>query len=146
MYIPKQETMIGIKIEEAEKHYKATYLGDFCVKDKNDNWANQPVACFYNENPEPPYGHYFGLCIGSHDNKLYIINAESAFSKPISAVVANNGEVVYSRFRHDYRTSEDGSVFIDGGRDYTRSNTNKFVDLIVENGKLKIKENTECTK
>ena len=31
-------------------------------------------------------------------------------------------EVIYSRFRHDYRLTEDGTCMIDGGRDYLKSN------------------------
>jgi hypothetical protein len=49
----------------------------------------------------------------------FIINGLTAI-EPFQAVVANNGEVVWSRYRHDYRKSQDGSVWIDGGRDYLR--------------------------
>jgi hypothetical protein len=31
------------------------------------------------------------------------------------------GEIIFSRARHDYRTTEDGKCFIDGGFEYTRS-------------------------
>ena len=32
-----------------------------------------------------------------------------------------SNEVIYSRFRHDYRLTSDDTVMIDGGRDYTKS-------------------------
>jgi hypothetical protein len=49
-----------------------------------------------------------------------ITNAISAFEHPMLGVVADDGEVIVSGYRHDYRRSKDGTVFIDGGRDYTR--------------------------
>jgi hypothetical protein len=57
-----------------------------------------------------------------------ICDAITATQEDIWGVVANDGEVIYSRYRHDYRTSKDGSVMIDGGRDYTKTgfNTDKW--------------------
>ena len=60
-------------------------------------------------------------------------------------VVAANGDVIYSRYRHDYRHSPDGSVWIDGGRDYTRSGVptgewDAFVTLRIVEDKLIIVE------
>lgn len=34
--------------------------------------------------------------------------------------VKSTNEILYSRSRHDFRESSDKSVFIDGGRDYSR--------------------------
>ena len=79
-------------------------------------------------------------------SKLMICNAISAVEHPIWGVVAENGDVIYSRFRHDYRWSPDKSVMIDGGRDYTRwGASNEYgmdavehVKLIILDGVLKI--------
>ena len=49
---------------------------------------------------------------------------------------AKNGDIIYSQYRHDYVKSEDDSVFIDGGRDYTRSGGGKFVTLRIIKDKL----------
>jgi hypothetical protein len=53
-----------------------------------------------------------------------ITNAMSAFEHPILGAVADDGEIVVSGYRHDYRRSKDGTVFIDGGRDYTKYGRN----------------------
>jgi hypothetical protein len=53
---------------------------------------------------------------------LCIVNAISAVEQDIDGIVAENGDVIYSQYRHDYRWSPDQSVMIDGGRDYTRNN------------------------
>jgi hypothetical protein len=39
------------------------------------------------------------------------------------AAVESGGEIIFSRFRHDYRMTVDGQAMIDGGRDYTRGST-----------------------
>jgi hypothetical protein len=65
----------------------------------------------------------------------------SATEKTITGVKADNGDVIYSRYRHDYRTSQDESVFIDGGRDYLKTGLyedDRFVKLNVVKDKLEI--------
>ena len=53
----------------------------------------------------------------------------------ITAAVAADGEIIYSRCRHDYNVSKDRSAWIDGGRDYTRSSSgNHFITLKVIEG------------
>lgn len=124
---------IPINVEKAEKHYNSTYIGDFCIKDKYGNWSDNPIQIYYNDNPnlELNHSHYFGLFIDDF-HKIYITNAISVTSEPMVGVIADDGEIIYSRYRHDYQTSSDGSVFIDGGRDYCRSNTPKYINLIFD--------------
>ena len=65
---------------------------------------------------------------------VMITNAESAFSEPITGILTDDGEVIVSRYRHDFVLKE--GHFIDGGRDYTRSSGGKFVDVTVKNGEF----------
>ncbi len=65
-----------------------------------------------------------------------ITNAITATETIITGIKAQNGEIIYSRYRHDYRESKDGSVFIDGGRDYTRHSGGELVELKIINGEL----------
>lgn len=125
-----------INTQKVEEKYGAKYLGDFCVKRKN-GWSEQPFAIFYQPNPNVSLGHshYFGMFVESEN--MYITKGDSAFEEGLTGVVADDGEIVISCYRHDYRTSTDGSVFIDGGRDYTRSSVGcEFVKLNVVNGKF----------
>lgn len=94
------------------------YLGDFTVGSKK-SWSESPVAVFWQERPEQPeYSHYFGLYLnGGH---VMICNALSAVKEPFHGILTPTGEVLFSRYRHDYRTSRDGLSFVDGGRDYFR--------------------------
>jgi len=70
-----------------------------------------------------------------------IADGISATEGHIVGVKAFNNEVIYSRYRHDYRMSSDKTVFIDGGRDYLRSGmyeTDRFVNMKVIKDRLEI--------
>lgn len=118
-------------IERIEKVRNAKYVCDTEYKDIH-------VAVFYGDTPHPDSGSkYFALY---YADTLMITNGAFIEDQEIAGVVADNGDVIYSRFRHDYRTSPDGSVFIDGGRAYTRTNTQNQVTLLVRDGVMRILE------
>lgn len=117
------------KIEELKK---AKYV---CDTEQNDIH----VAIFYGNEPHPDSGsHYFGLYYTPIENQLMITNGAFVEDQHITGVVAENDDVIYSRYRHDFRYSPDNSVFVDGGRAYLRTNSTKTVSLKVKNGLLKI--------
>lgn len=126
-------------IKKVEEIRNAKYVGDFCIKTPNGNWSDMPVAVFYQETPPEGYGHYFGLF--TRNGSPLICDASSTVGIPIAAVQADDGEIIYSRFRHDFRTSRDGTVSIDGGRDYTKV-MGKFSSLIltIEDGEVVVVE------
>ena len=116
------------EIAGIEDHYSAKYVCETCVKGPK-GWVNTSVSIFYQPDLEKvPEGgsQWFGLFFRPDHAPgvpaLMICNAISAVENDIEGIVANNGDVIYSRYRHDYRFSPDGSVMIDGGRDYTRNN------------------------
>lgn len=125
------------KIEEA---YKAKYLGPWAVKRKN-GWSEQPVDVFYQPNPDLSKGHshYFGMFLAG-DGGVYITDAKSAFSEPITGIRCSDDTVIVSRYRHDYVVG--GGFFIDGGRDYIRAGGNKlpketdYVKITVKDGEF----------
>lgn len=102
------------------------------------------VEVFYGAEEHPvSKSRYFGLYKAGALGDLMITNGAFIESQEIEAVIADNGDIIYSRYRHDYRISEDRSVWIDGGRSYTRSGVypkEKWCTLIVRDGVLKIKE------
>lgn len=108
-------------VSKIEELYAAKFVFESCVKGKH-GWVNMPVAIFYqSEDDRVPDGGptYFAMYPGAEPGSLIISNGISA-TEPFEAVIANDGEVVWSRHRHDYRYSNDGSVWVDGGRDYLR--------------------------
>lgn len=112
-----------------EEKYGAKYMGYWCTRHPRGGWNERPVDVFYVPNPDTSLGHshYFGMFI--QDGTAYITNAESAFSEPITGAVCSDGEVIVSRYCHDY--IERKGAMIDGGRDYTRSNKCKLVRVNV---------------
>lgn len=131
-------------IEKIEELRSATYVCETCVRVSPDGpWADQPVALFYGSEPHPvSNSRYFGIYINQND-KIFITNGQSAVDEPITGVIADNGDIIYSRYRHDFRRSPDGSVFIDGGRDYYRGSIlqeDRYVKLVIEDGELKVSE------
>lgn len=119
-------------IEKIEKDYNAKYMGYWCTKHSSGWWNEDPVDVFYQPNPDFEKGHsnYFGMFVrGGH---VYITNAESAFKEPIVGVLAENGEVLVSRFRH-HMVKADCGAMVDGGRDYMkRSLKGDLVDVFIE--------------
>ena len=124
-----------------EKKYKAKYLGDFCVKNKI-GWVNQLVSVFYTKEAHPEGSNYFGIYL---DNSTPMItNAITAVTNKDGTPVIYTGvlltdkvRVLYSAYRHDYQ-SVDG-VFVDGGRDYLRTNkaSADWVNFIINKDEIK---------
>lgn len=119
-------------IKKIESVKNAVYVCDTEMKDIL-------VSIFYGDTPHPvSNSRYFGLYYTPEDNILMITDGSFVETQTFYGAVANNGDVIYSRYRHDYRSSPDDSVFIDGGRAYTRTNTKNIVSLKVTDGILKI--------
>tara|TARA_R110000868_G_C10515850_1_gene732604 strand:- start:8 stop:487 length:480 start_codon:yes stop_codon:yes gene_type:complete len=121
-----------VKIETVEKKYNAKYVGQLCLKTKDGSWAESPAEIFWQPTPPAGYSNYLGLII--QGGTLYITSGAAAVEPVISGAIAADGEIIYSRYRHDYRTSKDGTIWIDGGRDYTRGGIGQYIQLKIVNG------------
>lgn len=111
-------------------------MGFWTIKNKHGGWSDDPVDVFYNADPDTSKGHtnYFGMFI--RDGVLYITEASSAFSEPIAGMPTPDGEVLVSRYRHNYVTK--GDRMIDGGRDYIRASMHETVTVTVNGGEFVI--------
>lgn len=132
--VPTGRTTTVINVANIEDMYSATFVGDFSIKTKI-GWTNFPIAVFYQPNPKIELGHsyYFGMYIDDY-GRLMITNAESTFSQPIVGITADDGQIIFSRFRHDFVRSNDGSVSIDGGREYTKytGDPSQLVNIVID--------------
>jgi hypothetical protein len=118
-WINRGKAPYSFDILSVEQRKNAVYMGDFCMKMKSGEWSEDTVMVFFNETPpDPTYSQYFGLFVS--EQIVYIKNAVSASIGHWNGLVADDGEIIYSRCRHDFRSSRDGSVSVDGGRDYFR--------------------------
>lgn len=149
--LKESEIFSAENIAKIEEMKDAKYVCETCLKGKGGGWINQAVAVFWNKDPAniPPGGSaWFGLfrkyyppeLVEILPPQLMITNAISATETPITGVVAMNGDVIYSRYRHDYRISPDKTAMVDGGRDYLR--TGPFglgtVTLEIQDGEIVI--------
>lgn len=117
------------------KHYNA----NFVVDTEKDGIS---CAIFYGDKPHPESNsRYFALYHEPIYGKLMITSGHWVEDQEFVGVVAENGDVIFSRHRHDYRKSEDGSVFVDGGRSYLRTNVDvKTIPLHVIDGTLEMEK------
>lgn len=121
-------------IAKIEARYTdAKWVGQLPLRTKGGGWSADSCADVYWQPVAFPGGsNYFGLIYQS--GSLYIVNALSGTEGTFTGIVADNGEIIYSRYRHDYRVSNDGTVFIDGGRDYVKASSGrKLIELRIEN-------------
>lgn len=125
-------------IQTIEEKYGAKYMGYWCTQRPSGGWNESPVDVFYQPNPDTSKGHthYFGMFV--RDESVYITEASTAFKDPISGIVTDDGEVIVSRYRHDY-VEKDGRM-IDGGRDYTRASMHPTVMVTVNGDQFVITE------
>ncbi len=125
-------------IRKIEEKYGAKYMGFWATKNSRGYWNESPVDVFYQPNPDTSKGHthYFGMFV--RDDSVYITEAGTAFSDPISGIPTDDGEVIVSRYRHDYVT-KDGRM-IDGGRDYVRASMHPTVMVTVDGDRFVITE------
>jgi hypothetical protein len=131
-----------------EEKYGAKYMGFWCTQSTPGNWNDVPVDVFYQPNPDTSKGHseYFGMFIVPNFDEalpdrrptVLITNAATAFAEPMTGVICEDGEVLISRYRHDYRTK--GDRMVDGGRDYVRRSLHPTATVTVVNGNFVIKE------
>jgi hypothetical protein len=122
-------------LKTISEKYNAQYMGYWCTQRKDGSWNEVPVDVFYQENPDLEQGHsnYFGMFIETRDEQygrhVYITDAASAFSEPMTGSLCDDGEVIVSRYRHDY--VEKKGAMIDGGRDYVRTAGTKSISVTV---------------
>ena len=129
---PKEGYHLNAKgIAHFESQYNAVFMGPWAIQGRH-GWTEQPVDVFYVAKPDRSQGHtnYFGIFVCPVTGQSKICNAESAFSQTITGVLTDSGEVLVSRYRHDY-VEKDGAM-IDGGRDYVRCSESPLVTVRVQ--------------
>jgi hypothetical protein len=90
-----------------------------CTSEVNGN--NTPCDIFYRSSPHPEFGNRY-FAIGKRIHGAFITSADSIEDETFAMVKDPDGNLVYSRFRHDFIMLPNGNM-IDGGRAYTRTNT-----------------------
>ena len=125
--------------KKVEKAYNVKFVCETPIKLKN-GWYDSPSLIFYSEEPHPQGSNYMALSVFptgmEGEGQLTITDGISATEGDFVGMV-DGDEVIYSRYRHDYRVGKTG-VFIDGGRDYTRSSGGQVVKMKIIEGNLEV--------
>ena len=122
----RQYSWLGIDgVKKIESKYSAKYLIDSCAPTQGGGYANFPFAIFYCDKKHPDGSNFLAVFnkvdpVSGQFLGTFVTDGHFLTKQTINAVVADDGELIYSRYRHDARSSKDGSVTIDGGRDYCK--------------------------
>lgn len=112
------------------------FVGMLCLK-QGKGFTDSPVAVFWQEKPAlSEYSNYFGIT--TRHSEALIMSAASVAEGFWEGRMSKTGEVLFSRFRHDYRQSRDATVVVDGGRDYFRGRGGTPVLLRVVEDRMEI--------
>ena len=131
-----------IDIAKVEKKYKCKFICETPIKHRGV-WRDQPSLIFYGEK-HPQGSNYMAISVVmEHDGKVDMVITDGISATECDIVgIIDGDEVIYSRYRHDYREGKTG-VIIDGGRDYTRSSSGQMVKMKIIEGKLEVIKNEE---
>lgn len=108
------------EIRLIEKHYNVKYVVEIAAKLKNGQWSDTPAAVFYQNNKHPTGSNYLGIFNDPSNNNWILFDALPTISQPWTGAINKDGQVIFSRYRHDFRESPAKDFAIDGGRDYVR--------------------------
>lgn len=136
-YINHGNNTLPLKVEVVEEKYNAKFVCELSIWGKG-GWINQAAQIYFQENPPNGYSNYFALVF--QGSSLLITSADSVIGIPIEGVQNSAGEIIYSRFTHDFRSTTNGDVSVDGGLYYTKVvgdiHNAKRVTLTIKNGEL----------
>ena len=105
-------------IEAIEEKYNCKYVFETSPIDSNGNRLCQTLTVFYCEEAHPEGSNYLGVFFKI--DGAYLTDGLPHIADYYNCIEAQNGQIIYSRHRHDYRASDDDSVHIDGGQDYLK--------------------------
>jgi hypothetical protein len=124
-------------VEKIEKLRNCRFVCEWNVV-QDGKIHHDPMLIFWNDTAHPQGSNWMALF---YYNDWFVRDGITASQLPIECVVSNDKQVLFSKSRHDFRSSNDGSVIVDGGRDYTRVLGNvrcERVWLVPQQGELKI--------
>lgn len=118
---PKRVNWYGLNHSSVKSYFEGSpvFCNSFCVKDEY-----YPVAVYRSKNPNRAKGHKDYMLLRFDDQGCWVRGMdeeEMEIHRYQTGVHCHScDEVVYSVYRHDMRFCKCKSVFVDGGRSYTR--------------------------
>lgn len=118
---------LPINIEVIENKFSAQYICDMCLPTAT-GWSTTPAQIYWQEKPPADFSNYFGILI-NFKGELLITSAKALVDIDIPAIRVGD-EILFSRYRHDFRLADNGAS-IDGGRDYVKTSGKIDEELIL---------------
>lgn len=123
-------------MEAVKKAYDAQYVMTSSLRGRSGNWSDEEYDIYYQEGASSKHpSDYFGIIVRSNGSVM-ITSGESLEGVEIGAIMSSQGEILYSKSRHDYAALETNEGAIDGGRDYTKTISMRAMPLILHKGEL----------
>lgn len=101
----------------SEKFAGCSYVGQFpgghIDASAELKFRDAAVDVFYQPNPAPWHGHYFSMFVNR--DRIYIANADYVTMLMMYGIYDNGGNILYPRFQHDFRFTDDHEYGADGG-------------------------------
>lgn len=122
-----------LHVDKVIEHYRersggdCRFLAELTTRDHRGIWSEVPRAIFWQEKLiDPTHSHYFGVfSSGRRGQESAMITDGSSVAEVVwHGLQAASGEIIFSRFRHDFRESRDGTCTVDGGQDYGKYSGN----------------------
>lgn len=113
----KNFTSTGVDVGAVlTKYPTAQHVGQFPLKLRG-GFSDFHAEVFYEPNPKIELGHSNYFAIYTPMGGVYIIGAEHVEKLVLSVYTDSEGDFIYSRFQHDFRSfkTSAGEVSIDGG-------------------------------
>lgn len=107
------------EIAKVEKLRNCRFVCEWVMRTEEDfsRQANLGML-FWNDEPHPAGSNW--MMLFRHDGQWLVRDGIEASRIPICCVVSNDKQLLFSKSNYDFRTSHDGSVSVDGGRNYMR--------------------------
>lgn len=119
LVIPDYHKFDHKRVKEVFEGYPE-YVSTFCIK-------NTPVAVYYCEKPNRNKNHKNYMLLYTENNYIMVSGMDIGeilkFAVQKGIHCKGCDEVIYSLHRHDFRECSCGESWVDGGREYLRTNT-----------------------
>jgi len=99
-------------------------------------WTEYPCIILHSEQLQKEGGHYVAIYQDPFNTK-WVIKPCDEFAEGLEweGARADNGDVIWSKHKDDYRRSPDDSIWVQGGRKMTQTNGTKML-LKIKDGQL----------
>lgn len=128
-----------------ENHPDKRWVADVQAVAEDGTVLSTCVSLFWEAEPHPGGSNYaifhtVAPLPGEDGRQVRVANGASTAAAPLTGLVVDDGgakKVIFSQHRHHFH--QVGDAFIDGGRDYVRTNVfdrDRFVRLVVREDRL----------